>query len=105
LAFAVQFRVNAGARQVRVGALRAGGTTYSAWSTLPAGTVTLRVDWTSAAAGSTQLRVNGGLVGTVGVNTSAYALDAVRLGATTAGAGITGTAYFDTFVSTRYTLP
>jgi hypothetical protein len=105
LAFVVQFRVNAGARQVRVGALRAGGTTYSAWSTLPAGTVTLRVDWTSAVAGSTQLRVNGGLVGTVGVNTSAYALDAVRLGATTAGAGITGTAYFDTFVSTRYTLP
>jgi hypothetical protein len=105
LAFVVQYRVNAGARQVRVGALRPGGTTYSAWSTLPAGTVTLRVDWQSAVAGSAQLRVNGGLIGTVGVNTSAYALDAVRLGATTAGAGITGTAYLDTFTSTRYTLP
>jgi hypothetical protein len=56
-------------------------------------------------AGSARLQVNGVTVGTVAVNTSAYALDSVRLGATTAGGGIAGTAYLDTFVSTRSTLP
>jgi hypothetical protein len=100
-AFAVQYRTSGANRQVRLGVLRSGNTTaYSAWSTLPAGTVTIGVDWTSATAGSGVLKVNGTVVATVTGNTSPYKVETVWLGQA-GGTGITGTAYYDTFTSTR----
>jgi hypothetical protein len=98
VAAVVEYRTSGTARQVRLGVRRSGAIAYSAWSTLPAGTVTIALDWTSATAGAGTLRVNGTQVGSVTGNTSAVTIETVRLGT---AAAATGVAYFDAFTSTR----
>ena len=114
--FAVQFHRTGGVAQVRAVMSRTGaGALTGAWVTLPAGVHTIRVDWTSGpatgtAAGTLRLVLDGANASTQTGNTSALRVDTVLLGVT---AGVTqtrtstmaGTAYFDTFTSTRLTLP
>ncbi|WP_407345465.1 multicopper oxidase domain-containing protein [Pengzhenrongella phosphoraccumulans] len=114
--FAVQFHRTGGVAQIRAVMSRTGaGALTGNWVTLPAGVHTIRVDWTSGpatgtAAGSLRLVLDGTNVSTQAGNTSALRVDTVLLGVT---AGVTqtrtstmaGTAYFDTFTSTRLTLP
>jgi len=115
--FAVQFhRTAAGLNQIRAVMSRStGGTLTGAWVTIAAGAHTIRVDWTAgpatgASAGSLRLLRDGVVISTQTGNTSTLRIETVVLGVT---AGVTstrtstmaGTAYFDSFVSTRYTLP
>ncbi|MGV8966510.1 MAG: multicopper oxidase domain-containing protein [Cellulomonas sp.] len=114
--FAVQFHRTGGVAQIRAVMYRTGaGALTGAWSTLPAGVHTIRVDWTSGPAtgtnaGSLRLVRDGTTISTQTGNTSGLRVDTVLLGVT---AGVTqtrrstmaGTAYFDTFTSTRLTLP
>jgi hypothetical protein len=73
---------------------------------LPAGAHTLQVDWTAAASGTLKLSVDGVVKSTQAANTSAIRVDATWLGVSSgAGTGSSGTAYFDSFVSTRVTMP
>ena len=114
--FTVQFhRLATGAGQVRTVMSRSGTTPVTGpWVNLTAGSHTLRVDWTSgpatgASAGSLALLVDGARQASTG-NTSTLRVDTVRLGVTagvtqTATSSMKGTAYVDSFVSTRYTLP
>lgn len=102
--FAVQFRRTAGVNQIAT--VMSGSAGLPTWITLPAGPNTIRVDWSAATAGSLQLQLNGVVASTQAGNTSALRVETALLGLT---AGVTntmtGTAYFDTFVATRYTLP
>ncbi len=115
--FSVQYRVNAGQPQLRTVMSRSGaGALTGAWVTLPAGTArTVQVDWKSgpangATAGSVVLRVNGTVVSTLTGNTSTLRVENALLGITGGFSGgrtgaSAGTAYFDSFLSTRYTMP
>ena len=115
--FALQFhRLASGVRQVRTVLSRSGTTALTgAWLDLPSGAHTMRLDWTSGpatgtTAGSLRLLVDGASVQSSTGNTATLRVDTVLLGVT---AGVTstrtstmaGTAYVDSFVSTRYTLP
>ena len=110
--FAVQLHRTGGVAQIRVQLSRTGaGNLTGAWVTLLVGAHMIRVDWRSgpatwASQGSVALRVDGGVVTTLTGNTSTLRVDTAVLGVT---AGVTstrtstmaGTAYFDSFVSTR----
>ena len=81
------------------------------WQSLTPGAHTVRVDWgsgpaTGAAAGSLRLSVDGVTKQTLTGDTSTLRVESVRLGLV-AGlcTGSTGTAYVDSFQSTRNTLP
>lgn len=114
---AVQFhRTGAGVNEVRTVMARSGATALTgAWVTLPTGARTVRVDWlsgpaTGTSAGSLRLLLDGTAVSTLTGSTSTLRVDTAVLGVT---AGVTstsrstmqGSAYFDSFVSTRYTMP
>ncbi|MHB1490018.1 MAG: multicopper oxidase domain-containing protein [Cellulomonas sp.] len=110
--FAVQFHRTGGVAQIRVQLSRTGaGTVTGAWVTLPTGAHTIRVDWrsgpaTGATRGSVALLVDGGVVTTLTGSTSSLRVDTVVLGVTagvtsTRGSTMAGTAYVDSFVSTR----
>ena len=101
-----------GVNQIRMVFPRSSGGTFTgAYVTLPAGNNTIQVYWTAGPAtgvnaGSLRLLLNGASVTFQTGNTSTFSVESARLGLT---AGVTntmtGTAYFDTFASTRYTLP
>ena len=113
---AVQFRRSpTGVPQVRARMSRSGGAGVltGAWVTMAAGARTVRVDWlsgpaTGATAGSLRLSLDGLVVSTQTGDTSTLRVDTALLGVTaglTTAANMAGTAYLDSFVSTRYTLP
>lgn len=92
--------------QVRATVTRAGGTTNGTWYTITNAAHAIEIAWASGASASFSLYTDGTLRQTLtGLNTSAYLLDTVRLGPS---AGLTatmsGTEYFDAFVSTRTTV-
>jgi hypothetical protein len=111
--FTVNYRRNGGTSQVRVVMSRSGGAgnLTSAWQNLTAGAHALRVDWqsgpaTGGTAGSLKLLVDGTTVVAQTGNTSTLRIESTRLGLVAGmNASSTGTAYIDTFVSTRLTLP
>lgn len=113
--FAVQFHRTlglAGVNQIRVVFPRStNGTFTGPWVNLPAGNRTIQVDWiagpaTGANPGSLRLLLDGVSVTYQTGNTGARRVELARLGLT-AGVtnSMTGTAYFDSFASTRFTLP
>lgn len=111
--FQVQYRrqnAGGGTYQVRAGALSNGANTFTGWVNITNNAFNrIEIQWASGNPASFRLWVGGAPVGTPtatlnGLNTSAYKLDAVRLGPSVGlGAGTTGTPYFDDFVSTRTT--
>ena len=114
--FAVQLRRQGTANQVRTVMSRSvPGLSPGAWVNLPVGAHTLRVDWaagpaTGTAAGSLTLSVDGSVVSTLTGDTATLRVETVRLGVTagvtsTRTSNMAGTAYFDSFTSTRVTLP
>ena len=106
--FQVQYRwTTATGPQVRAVLTRTGGTSTGAWVSLT-GSAVLQVDWTSAVAGSLRLSVNNAAQPLLTGNTSAQTLESVRLGITAGATGTTGStgiAFFDSFLSTRNTMP
>jgi hypothetical protein len=106
--FLVQYRRNnAGAYQVRGGALTAGGTTFTNYFTVSNATHYIEIAWRAANAGTPrfQLYTDGTLRQSLNVDTSASRLESVRLGPS---AGLIGTASgtirLDAFASTRTTV-
>jgi hypothetical protein len=88
-----------------------GGTFTGAYVDLPAGNHTIQVDWMAgpaggASPGSLRLLLDGVSVGFQTGDTGTQTVGTAVLGLT-AGvtSSMTGTAYFDSFSSTRYTLP
>ena len=87
------------------------GAVTGAWVNLSAGPHVLQTDWlsgpaTGAGQGSLRLGVDGTTVQTLTGNTSTLRIESVRLG-TVAGVptGSSGSAYFDSFASSRTPLP
>jgi hypothetical protein len=107
-AFSLQYRYTGTTPQVRAVLSRAGGTSTGNWVTLTGTGQRIQLDWASATVGSLRLTVNGTAQPLLTGNTSALTLESVRLGVTagaTAASGSTGIAYFDSFLSTRNTMP
>jgi len=90
---------------VRAVVARAGGNTNTAWYTVTDAAHAIEIEWASGTAAAFRLYIDGTLRKTLGnLNTSAYVLESVRLGPS-AGltAAMSGTLYFDAFVSRRAT--
>jgi subtilisin family serine protease len=105
----VQVQYRASSRvgyQVRLGVVRSGGTTFTSWYTIANNTWNaIEIAWQSASSASASLSTGGALRQTLTkLNTSAYMLDTVRLGPQGPLGTISGTPFFDSFVSTRTTL-
>jgi hypothetical protein len=105
--YALEYRFNAGSAQVRTMFDRSGTTALTgAWVTLTAGTHTLQVDWVAANAGSLRLLVDGVSRSLQTGNTNTLRIETAWLGVSAGlSASSTGRAYFDTFASTRFTMP
>src|SRR5665647_227806 len=116
--FAVQFHrtTQTGTYQLRTVMSRSGATALtSSWVNVTAGVHTIRVDWTSgpgtgASAGSLKLLRDGTQIVSQTGNTSTLRVETATLGVFTGvtsngASSMKGTAYFDSFVSTRNTLP
>ncbi|MDT4964927.1 MAG: hypothetical protein QOF87_4574, partial [Pseudonocardiales bacterium] len=108
--FTLDYRVNAGARQVRTVFSRSTGVVTGAWVTLVPGMHTLQLDWVSATGGSLTLSVDGSVQYTSTGNTSALRVDTARLGviagySTSTTNKTVGAAYFDAFSSGRTSAP
>jgi FtsP/CotA-like multicopper oxidase with cupredoxin domain len=110
--FALEYRFSGGSAQVRTMFDRTtGGAVAGSWVTLAAGNHTLQVDWTSGpatggSAGSLRLLVDGVSRSLQTGNTSTLRIETAWLGVSAGMSSTsTGQAYFDTFNSTRYTMP
>lgn len=109
---ALEYRFTAGSAQVRTLMDRStGGTLTGAWITLTPGTHTLQVDWasgpaTGGSAGSLRLLVDGVSRSLQTGNTSTLRIETTWLGVSAGmSTSSSGRAYFDTFNSTRFTMP
>ncbi len=117
--FRVQYRTSGGQSQVRAVVSRSGGTSATSWFALTNNAANvIEVSWQSGSSAPFRLYTAGVLRQTLTVNTSSTALrvETVRLGpqvgpappagqgttpAGTSLAGVSGTEYFDAFVSRR----
>jgi hypothetical protein len=100
--FRVQYRLSGGSAQIRVQVARSGGSTNGSWYTISNASHPIEIAWQSASSASFSLYIDGALKQALsGLNTSAYLLDAVRLGPSSISSSSSGTEYFDAFVSTR----
>ncbi len=115
-AFALQYRGTGTSSQFRL-AIGRNGTTLpvtGTWVAAGAGTKLIELSWaaavTATANGSVTLKVGGVAVSTASTTNSQYRIENAYLGASAGvvytGTGRTsGTAYFDSFTSTRFTNP
>jgi hypothetical protein len=103
--FSVQLRKN-GSYQVRATVSRSGGSSVTNWYNISANTFTaIEIAWASGPSSSFSLYTGGTLQQTLTLlNTSTFKLETVRLGPQGTLTGLAGTMYFDSFVSTRYTV-
>jgi hypothetical protein len=102
--FRVQYRLSSGGQpQVRTGVARSGGTTYTSWFTIANASHSIEIGWQAATSAKFTFAIDGATVQTLtGLATSADRLETVRLGPSGGlASGMTGTLYFDGFVSTR----
>jgi FtsP/CotA-like multicopper oxidase with cupredoxin domain len=103
---AVEMRNSGGTYQVRGVLRRSTGTNVTGtWVPLTAGAHTLRVDWAAGNAGTLQLSVDGIAKQLLTAANATLRVDTARLGAVTVASTSHGTAYLDSFESTRRTLP
>jgi hypothetical protein len=103
----IQYRRNTGGGgSVRIGALRSGGTTWTAWSGLPDGRHALEVGWQSSTAATVRLWVDGVISSSLtNLDTHASILESVRLGPSSGlTKSMSGELQFDRFVSSRGSL-
>lgn len=106
LVFAVQVRKSGSSYQARGVLRRSTGTNSTgSWVTLGTGTHTVRVDWAAASSGTLQLSVDGISKQLLTAANATLRVETARLGAVTVASTTHGTAYVDSFESTRNTLP
>jgi serine protease AprX len=104
--FTVQLRrLTNGTYQVSAIANRSGGTSTTSWYGISGSTFTaVEIAWQSGGSASFSLYLAGTLRQTLtGLNTSGLTVGMARLGPQGGLAGVSGTLYFDSFVSTRTT--
>ena len=103
--FRIQYRRTlSGSLQLRAVTLRAGGTSSTAWTTIPNRPQSVEVAWRAAAAGGISLEIDGRLRASTTANTRGHALETVLLGPSAGfGPGAAGRLGFDGFVSARST--
>ncbi|MDI6693906.1 MAG: multicopper oxidase domain-containing protein [Anaerolineales bacterium] len=92
------------AYQVRLAVQRAGGLSTTSWFNIADNTAhSIEFAWQSSTSATVSFYVDGVLMQTItGINTSAFLVDAVRLGPNGAiSTGASGAPYFDAFVSRR----
>jgi len=101
----VQFRRLGTSREIRAGARRAGGWTYTPWTTIGPGWYSLEIAWSSSTSAGLAFLLDGAIIGqATSLDTSRYVVDSVRLGPSGGlGTGVAGRLRFDRFVSTRTT--
>ena len=102
--FRVQYRRSSGGQpQIRAGVATSGGTTWTSWFTIADATNSIEIGWQAASNATFTLAIDGATRQTLtGLATSANRLETVRLGPTGGlASGMTGTLFFDGFVSTR----
>jgi hypothetical protein len=107
-AFALQYyrSTSSNPAQVRMVLDRNTGTALvGAWVPLTVASHTLQVDWTAASSGSLKLSVDGVNKSSQTAATSAIRIEAIWLGVSSGGTSPTGKANFDSFASTRFTMP
>jgi hypothetical protein len=97
----VQYRRTGGVSQLRVGLLTSAGWRYSAWSGIATSAITVRLDWTSAAAGVATLVVNGANAGSATGNSGASTVESVALGQVAKTGTNTGSGALDAYTSNR----
>ncbi|KQX62009.1 multicopper oxidase domain-containing protein [Angustibacter sp. Root456] len=103
---AVQVRKSGSTYQVRGVLRRSTGTNVTGtWVSLTSGPHTLRVDWAAGTAGTLQLSVDGVAKQLLTAANSTLRVETAQLGAVTVASTTHGVAYFDSFESTRQTLP
>ncbi len=106
--FAVQFRMNGSTPQVRAVLGLNKKSVTGAWVNLGNGSHVLQVDWVAGSTGSLVLEVDAAaqpaLTGNTGNRTVETAVLGVTGGTTNKANAPSGTAWFDSFVSTRFTL-
>lgn len=103
--FTVRLRKQSGLYQVSALVTRANSATNTTvWYTVSGTTFTaIEIAWQSGTSASFSLYTGGTLRQTLtGLNTSAQLLETVRMGPQGSLSGVSGTMYFDSFVSTRY---
>jgi hypothetical protein len=96
-------RAVGGSGEVRLGALRVGGTTWTPWTSLADGRRTVEIGWQSGVSATVGLWIDGVAGPSLsGLDTHKYLLEATRLGPS-AGLtkAMTGELQFDRFVSSR----
>jgi subtilisin family serine protease len=106
IVFRVQYRrTSAGITQLRAGARRSGGETWTAWTTIAAGPHAVELGWVAAASESVQLLVDGVVRGTAtGLSNPTMRLEQVRVGPSGGlGSSTVGTEIYDAFASSRGT--
>ena len=103
--FRIQMRKNGNSYQLRSLIYRAGGTTATNWYAVSNAYHAVEMSWQSATSSSSGFYIDGVLRQTLtNLTTSSYRLDSVRLGPQGSLGNTAGTMYFDSFVSTRYTV-
>jgi serine protease AprX len=103
--FRVQLRRSGGNYQTGVQVMRSRGTTSTSWYNIGTGFHAIEIAWQSASKASVGLSIDGAVKQTLtGLDTSAYKLEAIRLGPQGTLSNVAGTEYFDSFVSTRNTV-
>ncbi len=106
LVLAVQVRKSGSSYQARGVLRRSTGTNVAgSWVPLGTGAHTVRVDWAAASAGTLRLSVDGVSKQLLTAANATLRVETARLGAVTVASTTHGTAYVDSFESTRNTLP
>lgn len=106
----VQYRLSSGAYQIRAGAINNGSTQYTSWYTIANASTTIEVAWQAASTstgtnGVLTLWLNGASKQTLSsLKNGTQRIEDIRLGIPGGlVSGMSGTEYFDGFVSTRTT--
>jgi hypothetical protein len=81
------------------------GSAIGGWVTLASGPHTLQVDWTSGSTGTLKLSVDGTSQPTLSGSNSNLRIETAWLGLSNGTSSNTSKAYFDSFASTRFTMP
>jgi hypothetical protein len=103
---AIQYRVNAGNRQIR--AVTNGSSATGAWYPLPGGanaTYTVQLTWRAGTTGSLVVLVNGVTASTATGGANNQTVNNAVLGTSSASGSVSGQAYFDYYTASRLALP
>ncbi len=102
--FRVQMRRSGNQFQIREVVATSGGTSSTNWYAISNAYHPIEIAWQSSSSAASTLYIDGSAKQTLsGLNTGSYTLKSVNLGPQGSPSSVSGTEYFDSFVSTRTT--